>query len=66
MTTKQLRRQASSLSRQATREAEHAAMMAAHAARRAAKQEAIATYNRYWSAWLRGGCVGPKPVKPKF
>ncbi len=43
MTTKQLRRQASSLSRQAEREAAHTAMLAQHAARAAAKQEAIAT-----------------------
>jgi hypothetical protein len=66
MTTKQLRRQASSLSRQAEREAQHTAMLAQHAARAAAKQEAIAAYNRYWSAWLRGGRKGPKPVKPRF
>jgi hypothetical protein len=77
MTQKQLRRQTQGLARRADRGMAHAALMEQHAARRAenarreaaeaaAKQEAIATYNRYWSAWLRGGCKGPKPVKPRF
>jgi hypothetical protein len=76
MTTKQLRRQTNGLARQAERMAEHAALMEQHAQRRienarreaaeaAAKEEAIKAYNRYWSAWLRGGCVGPKPIKPR-
>jgi hypothetical protein len=77
MTQKQLRRQTNGLARQTERMVAHAALMEQHAARRienarreaaeeAAKAEAIAAYNRYWSAWLRGGCKGPKPVKPKF
>lgn len=71
------REQSLAASRRAERQAAHERMLAQHATRRAAQEAAqaaqeaeheaaIAAYKRYWSAWLRGGCKGPKPVKPLF
>ena len=77
MTTKVRRDTTLAAARRNAKAAAHEALMAQHAAHREAQRikaereqaeqkAAIAAYNRYWSAWLRGGCKGPKPVKPKF
>jgi hypothetical protein len=75
MTTKTRKNMALGASRKFEKAAAHALLMEQHAAHKAAQakrladeqaahEAAVKAYNRYWSAWLRGGRKGPKPVKP--
>lgn len=67
MTTKQRNQMSAAAERREAKRVAHEAMMAQHEAHRANQQAARAAmkaYNAYWSAWLRDGCKGPKPVHP--